>query len=361
MILRSWRFWLAVALLVMLVIGPIAWFSSDNETKRDLAWSFVIVAIFVALVLVLLEVAGRGNPNPERKALGYLEIVLGLDGRFSTSKAMVALWTLVFASSLVLLSAMVWFSPMTPEQAFGQEWDSYLLLLGGPFAAAVLAKAITTSQAESGGKSSTLAASSGLIAPAPSSTVGEPRAGDVSRNDSGELSLPDTQYWVFSFVAIAYFVGAFVSSILEFANNACQTPDATDCVKTLGLPGIPPALLGLTSLAAATYVGAKAVSSSTGVRLTSLVPNPVEAGEDITINLINAPESLTQNQIAIRFIQNGQPWGGDRSPSAPPVRAGLVTTFTAQAPAEAGTYAVVVAMPSGTSAPTNLVVKITPP
>jgi hypothetical protein len=158
---------------------------------------------------------------------------------------------------------MMWFSRTTAYQAFGQDWSSYTLLLGGSFAAAALAKVITTSQAANGGKAFTSAASSRTAGPA-TTAAGHPRLGDLSCNDSGDLSLADTQYCVFSMVAIMYFVGAFVAEIIYYANANCQTYPADCRGVTLALPAIPPVLLGLTSLAAFAYVAAKAVTSAGG-------------------------------------------------------------------------------------------------
>jgi hypothetical protein len=70
-------------------------------------------------------------------------------------------------------------------------------------------------------------------------------------NDNGDTDLVDTQYVLFTAVAVAYFVGTLVMTTIDYLHGS-----RTD----VGLPEIPSALLGLTSLSALTYVGNKTVS-----------------------------------------------------------------------------------------------------
>ncbi|NUU19616.1 hypothetical protein HP550_20425 [Cellulomonas humilata] len=327
------------------VVGAIRWWNDSDDAGRDVARACAVGGVFLIVLLVTLEVAGTTSPQQKRKRFGYFEVVLGADGRFSTSKSMVAAWTLVLATALVFLSAMVWFSDLTPAKAFGQEWNSYFLLLGGPFAAAVAAKGITASKAENGGKTSSESASSVGVATVPPTTTDEPTLGDISRNDAGGLSLTDTQYWIFSLVAIMYFLGAFVVTIVEYAEKA---------ESTLALPEIPSAILGLTSLAALTYVGAKAVATE-GLRIASITPHPTKATDKLTISVVNMPASVTWNQIYVRFSgPSAVPL--DRPPTQDVVRRGGATELVV-APVPTGEYTVVVVTPHGVSGPDTLTVE----
>jgi hypothetical protein len=70
-------------------------------------------------------------------------------------------------------------------------------------------------------------------------------------NDNGDTDLVDTQYVLFTAVAVAYFVGTLVVTTVDYLHGSRAT---------VGLPEIPSALLELTSLSALTYVGNKTVS-----------------------------------------------------------------------------------------------------
>ena len=210
------------------------------------------------------------RPAIERKKYGYLEVLIGADGFASTSKTAVWLWTLIFASTLIMLAGMVWWGGLSVDDAYGSDWDAYLLLLGGPFASAVLAKGITANKAETTSLNTTSAASEsavGTAAPAGSDTSG-PKVTDLGKGNNGDGSMADTQYVIFTLVAMVYFVGSFVQRVIMYGNGDAET---------IQLPPIPAALLGLTGLAALTYVGAKTTESS-GLRLAQVHPGQAEAG-----------------------------------------------------------------------------------
>jgi hypothetical protein len=231
------------------LVAALAGFAAPWSRVSGALW---LVTFFTTAILGLLEIVARQDPAPERRKLGYLQVILGVDGRISTSKTVVALWTMIFAMALVTLTGMTVFAGLSATAAFGGEWNSFLLLLGGPFASAVLAKGITVAQVSSDptAKSVTLAAAP-TASSAATQTGASPSAADLITDDSGTTSLPDTQYVVFSLVAIVYFVGSFLRNLVTFV----YTPTATG----VALPDIPSALLGLTSLAALTYVGHKAI------------------------------------------------------------------------------------------------------
>lgn len=199
-------------------------------------------------------------------------------------------WTLVLAASMMFLSALVWFGNLTAEAAFGEDWDAYLLLLGGPFASAVLAKGITAGKVSAGAIAKTptdeaAATVQTTAAPAP----GEPKAADLVSNDSGEISVPDTQYVIFTLVAIAYFVGALGVQVVDYAKGAATQ---------ITLPVIPSALLGLTSLAALTYVGSKAVERD-GVWMVTVGPDDPKVSGDLTVTLVNVRAGASIGNVSL--------------------------------------------------------------
>jgi hypothetical protein len=244
-----------VVFLVLFVAGPaaLAIYSATQEGERaeDVGVAYVAAAVFALVALIVLEKTSTGATKVKRR-IGYAQIILGADGRLSTSKAVTGLWTMYFVLALVLLTTLTFTSSLTAQQAFGGDWNAYFLLLGGPFAAAVAAKGIVTAkvQKDPTSKTNTDAASETAVATA-ATTAADATAGDLIMNDNGDTDLVDTQYVLFTAVAVAYFVGTLVMTTIDYLHGS-----RTD----VGLPEIPSALLGLTSLSALTYVGNKTVS-----------------------------------------------------------------------------------------------------
>ena len=157
--------------------------------------------------------------------------IIGKDNRVSTSKAQFALWTvaLVFTFLFFTFEIARTKDDTTLLASFHRFGPEYLLLLGGPFAAAVGAAGITSSQVQSGATQKVAAAA--------------PSVKDVATNDDGSPSLSDAQFFVFNLVALAFFAAALV-----------KKPDQ--------LPSMPTTLVALTSLSALTFLGAKVVTGS---------------------------------------------------------------------------------------------------
>jgi hypothetical protein len=108
------------------------------------------------------EAVGRVARN---RGISFRSLYVGKDGRWSTSKLTPLLWTGVVAYAMVALFVasellhVQLFSPdggdagsLPDPTAFGDLRlpDEYFLLLGGPFAAAILAKAITANKVSTG-------------------------------------------------------------------------------------------------------------------------------------------------------------------------------------------------------------------
>ena len=144
---------------------------------------------------------------------------------------MTALWTMYFVLALVLLTTLTFTASLTAKEAFGGDWNPYFLLLGGPFAAAVAAKGIVTAkvQKDPTAKTNTAAASATAV-PTETTTPAEATAADLIMNDDGDTDLVDTQYALFTLVAVAYFVGTLVVTTLDYLHGSRAV---------VGLPQIP--------------------------------------------------------------------------------------------------------------------------
>jgi hypothetical protein len=336
------RWSLAALLLVLPTWGFVFYLFGEDHHHNHLAWSLFVVVVFLVVVLSLFEWSGRSSANPGRARFGYLEIAIGADGRFSTSKSVVALWTLVLASSLMFMSGLAWFTTVDSKDVFGGDWNSYFLLLGGPFASAVLAKGIVASAVnkDPAAKSSTPSQSGTAVTSSTQSNV-VPSGSDVISNDAGDTDLADSQYVIFSLVAVVYFVGALVSAVVHFGASVDAVP--------IVLPSIPSALLGLTSLAALTYVGNKAVSTQ-GLRVVKMEPNPVVNGSKVTITVVNLPPTATVTNTYIALHDSA----GAMSNTAPVTVSPITGEITFVAPTPAGAYQITIVAPDTVAGPLAL-------
>jgi hypothetical protein len=213
-----------------------------DSSQTNLEWfghlTAVLALVLITIALVVLGLDPKG-------------LVVGKDNRVSTSKLQALIWTYALAAALLSLVVANWAGAEKGYEALLKEGlkDEYLLLLGGPFAAAVAAKAIITAKADSGQVTK---------------TEGTPELSQAVSDDTGNADLVDMQYLLFNFVALSFFVGAFVTQ----AND--------------GLPEIPDVLVGLTGVAAATYVTNKAVLSEAPTLL-RIVPWVSSVGEEVTL------------------------------------------------------------------------------
>jgi hypothetical protein len=160
--------------------------------------------------------------------VGY---IVGKDKRLSTSKAQIALWTvaITFTFFFFTIQLIRTSQPQQLNASFAHFGPEYLLLLGGPFAAAVLAKATTTSKV-----------TEGSVQQVPPD---HPATADLVTDHDGQPAISDAQFFLFNLVAIGYFAVALA-----------RVP-AT-------LPSIPNTLVALTSVSALTYLGVKVATSN---------------------------------------------------------------------------------------------------
>ena len=208
-------------------------------------WAQVLAAGIVSLAVGLLALLG-GEPY------GALAPLVGHDGRTSTSKVQSALWTVLLVWGMSFLLGQHVFDHQDINVVLPSDtWDQYLVVLGGPFAAAVLAKGIVTTQIANGTLTKT------AIPPTDQATIAQ-----VVQNDSNQTDLVDSQYFLFNVVAIVFF-------IVEIAAKPV-------------LPVLPAPLLAVTSGAAALYVGNKAVTTNKP-NITSVLPLSPGPGDMMTI------------------------------------------------------------------------------
>jgi hypothetical protein len=176
----------------------------------------------------------EGQDYTLQRGVYFRALYVGKDGRWSTSKVQALLWTYAVLFGLASLIVAAWLGDdmgWENQKKLGLQ-EEYLILLGGPFAAAVLSKAITTQKVEEG----TLPKPE---ATEPAGTLGE-GVREVISDDTGDTDLVDTQYFLFNLLALGYFIGTFTFNLHD------------------GFPDLPDLLVGLTSVSAATYVAKKA-------------------------------------------------------------------------------------------------------
>jgi hypothetical protein len=239
-----------------------------------LAGIALVAAAAVLALLVAFDLIARAAHSRF-----FSTVILGQDGRTSTSKAFVLLWTLLvgwaliallIAGELVHTHACV-HAANAAKACSGDEvgllqvgWNhflhaglssSYLVLLGVPGTAAIAAKGITQAQVNGTG-----------FKTAKPKKGSDPfgRIAEVFSADDGTTDIGDFQYVIFNLVTAVYFVSQFLN------------PDGT------GLPTIPGTLLGLTSVSAGVYVGKKAVTRSQPA-VTGVFPLPLHDGQRFSV------------------------------------------------------------------------------
>ena len=184
---------------------------SDADVAQLIA-AGVLLAVIAALAVVgrtdeVSVAGGAGTRQQKRSWLGA--ILAGKDHRTSTSK------TVVFGSTFAIVLSACCRSWIADRLGDHGPWDAqvdrglqeeYLLLLGGPFAAAILAKVAAVQQAET----------------KPDAPVGAATPGQLVNDDEGNTDLGDFQYVLFNAIGLAFFFGAFIRDPAE------------------GFPGLPP-------------------------------------------------------------------------------------------------------------------------
>ena len=239
-------------------------------------WVYLVAAAIVVVICALFHVLIKATAKDGSfgKKHGIWGLVMGQDGRTSTSKLNAALWTLalVFAFAALIIDGRDFIDHLQEE---------YLLLLGGPYAAAIGAKAITSSKDDSG------AAPKDELSEQEAEQEGiSNRIAEVVSDDSGQVDLGDFQYFAFTVVALVFFFAKFFTD-----------PGA-------GLPEIPGTLVGLTSASALAYLTKKGVYKQEAT-LKSVSPKEAGPGAKVKIfgaNLLSAAQrAVTGASLPVAF------------------------------------------------------------
>ncbi len=248
------------------------------------------LAAMVLLLLVAhgLIVAGQpnasedqGKDNVAKRRRGVKALVMGADGRASTSKLQAVLWT--FAVFYAFLFLLVWGRSLGCDkeglssediaacnraadsrtsftEIAGRELQAdYYVLLGFPLGVAVAARALTTAKV-----------ASGTITKTPNEESSGVAQGlrEIISNDWGETDLLDFQYFAFNLLTLAFFW-------MEFLTNPAQ-----------GLPDLPATLIGLSGLSAAAYTTRKALQEDVRPGVSAVIPRRVVLAEGTKIAVI---------------------------------------------------------------------------
>ena len=188
-------------------------------------------------------------PAPPRSGL-----ITGYDGRRSTSKTITFAWTFVVAWMLITVGLVAARSGASFTDLLKNTSNLYLVLLGGPYAAAIIAKVSVTNGVQTG-----------RIQKTPASTTGP---SDIVSDDTGSTDLYDFQYTLFNLVAL-------VIVIFLFGAHPGK-----------GFPGIPDFLAILTGGSAAAYTVNKGLTSN-APSISDVQPGTARIGDTATITGTN--------------------------------------------------------------------------
>jgi hypothetical protein len=255
---------LAGAVVSSLLVAERTVFSHAHRLADAGAALLDVVALATLANVILLwyqsKISSGPLPDPGQQTLDFRQrglkaAVIGQDGRASTSKTQVVLWTaaIVWALIYLLLLARAYPGGNLFTAAVTSNWrPEYLVLLGLPVAAAAAAKAVVSGSNNGLGpvSSSSLPAVPGQTIPV---YVRDPvRPGvkgllsgvsELITADNGTVAWADLQYVVFTLITLVYFAVQFLAQPQH------------------GLPPVPAALLTLMGVSASGYTAAKIVET----------------------------------------------------------------------------------------------------
>lgn len=223
-------------------------------------WAGVLALLVLLVLLGLLHAATRSrlasDDRPEhvrQRRRGIKSLVIGTDGRASTSKVQAALWTLAILYAFVFLllwgrstrcgdaelrdrprcEAAVQARSTFSRVVHGDLQPEYYVLLGFPLAAAVAARAITKAKVDDGTLDKPIVEedAKGMVQ----------GLSEVVSNDKGETDLIDLQYFAFNLLTLSFFFAEFLTKPGE------------------GLPDLPATLIALSGVSAGVYTTRKAL------------------------------------------------------------------------------------------------------
>jgi hypothetical protein len=255
---------LAMAVLWSVVVAKGTVFTQLHRTSAAEAALLSVAALAVLAHVILLwyqsGINSRPPADPAQETLNYRRrglkaAVIGQDGRASTSKTQVVLWTgaVVWALIDLLLLARAYPGGNLFTSAVATNWrPEYLVLLGLPVAAAATAKAVVSGS--NNGQGPVRQAQHPAM---PDQTVRVYRREPVEAGvkgfvvgvaelitaDDRTVAWADMQYVVFTLITLVYFVVQVLSQPGQ------------------GLPPVPAALLTLMGVSASGYTASKIVET----------------------------------------------------------------------------------------------------
>jgi hypothetical protein len=253
---------LAAAAVLSFLVARGTVFNPAHRTAAAADGLLVVAALAVWAHVILLWYQARmikasgsmpSQPTLAFRRRGLKAAIMGEDGRASTSKTQVVLWTgaTVWALLDLILLARAHASSNLFTNAVTSNWrPEYLVLLGLPVAAATTAKAaVVSTNAGHGPATSEAAAVLGLDRvyvrdPSPPGIWGFVTGiAELLTGDDGVVAWADLQYVVFTLITLVYFAAQFLSRPQD------------------GLPPVPAALLTLMGVSSAGYAANKIVNT----------------------------------------------------------------------------------------------------
>jgi hypothetical protein len=242
----------------MLAVASHVWPWQTPSWNWAEAWALLIL-LLVSVIPLRVPVKRRemSDGRTQKNAALFVLLLNGKDGRWSTSKASAVFWTYAvwFAFIAILLHTH---GKGLDGQVLKQQ---YLLLLGLPVAAAVVAKGITQNKVETG-----KLATKQPDGPETNVLAG---VGQLVANDSGQPDLLDFQYFGFNLILLAYFFTRFLGA------------------EAMGLPELPDTLVALSGVSTTGYLGKKGLQQDTDPVISSIDPPLGKPGDSITIHGAN--------------------------------------------------------------------------
>jgi hypothetical protein len=238
----------------------------------------------VSLWLVIWLLTGSLNP---------FRVVIGEDGRPSTSKLKPFLWTVVIVFAYaVLYAARV---KKGYIEAIAEIPPNVLIAIGFDAATLVAAKSITQSQVSSGQIEKPPPAPADpatKTASTTTTTVANSGPGAVFQDDKGFPELTKIQTVTWTVFAIVIYLVAVNVTLHQIGAVPDYTPNGPAFPSNLGLPDIAPALMVLIGLGNAAYLGKKLVTTDTPV-LTAI--STERRGNELEITVTGVGLGATQN------------------------------------------------------------------
>ncbi len=242
----------------MMVAAGHVWFWQTPSWNWAELWALLVLLV---VSLVPVEVEKKASEKLEdgdtKPTVLFIALVNGRDGRWSTSKTSAILWT--YAVWFAFIAILLHTNGKGLEHAVLKQ--QYLVLMGLPVAAAVVAKGITQSKVESG-KIATKITNGTETSPLRG-------IGQLVSDDSGRPDLLDLQYFGFNLILLAYFFTRFLGN------------------QSFGLPDLPDSLVALSGVSAGGYLGKKGLEQDTAPVISSITPPTAKLGEAITIRGVN--------------------------------------------------------------------------